>query len=418
MHVHQTGFLLICCFFVQQLQAQELNSSANTQVAPASYNVAAPITNTAVIRYAGIKKQDLNEIVIPASFSIQIDQDFLFRFPLTKNEDRNYTQGTAFVVSHPGLRKTWMFKPFKKVEDLTGWEPYGSSVALGGTAFTPRIIDSSAPIVGDRPFAFLLYISTSSTLKNQKKTKKGKLIEVYNSFTINYGVFGTNIGYKFQSFAHKNIVKGRPTDPKGWNNQISKGGAPALLFDYNRFQPLLSFPKRANTTIDDRSVFDLGWNLGASVGYYDRAYSGFYARLGHLRNRNQARWNGGFSSLASGSYEMANPGEEKKKNKFMQVFEGFMYGRANGTLMFRNAMLVGQGFKHSDYTLKPEWTNVGLYEFEWGFVIAFEYFKKGKTGPKTWAFQGRSIYRSPEFNSKLFPERWHYFGSVGLMFPL
>jgi hypothetical protein len=418
MHVHQTGFLLICCFFVQQLQAQELNSSANTQVAPASYNVAAPITNTAVIRYAGIKKQDLNEIVIPASFSIQIDQDFLFRFPLTKNEDRNYTQGTAFVVSHPGLRKTWMFKPFKKVEDLTGWEPYGSSVALGGTAFTPRIIDSSAPIIGDRPFAFLLYISTSSTLKNQKKTKKGKLIEVYNSFTINYGVFGTNIGYKFQSFAHKNIVKGRPTDPKGWNNQISKGGAPALLFDYNRFQPLLSFPKRANTTIDDRSVFDLGWNLGASVGYYDRAYSGFYARLGHLRNRNQARWNGGFSSLASGSYEMANPGEEKKKNKFMQVFEGFMYGRANGTLMFRNAMLVGQGFKHSDYTLKPEWTNVGLYEFEWGFVIAFEYFKKGKTGPKTWAFQGRSIYRSPEFNSKLFPERWHYFGSVGLMFPL
>jgi hypothetical protein len=141
-----------------------------------------------------------------------------------------------------------------------------------------------------------------------------------------------------------------------------------------------------------------------------------YARLGHLRNRNQARWNGGFSSLASGSYEMAAP--EKKKTRFKDVFEGFLYGRVNGTLMFRNAMLVGQGFKHSDYTLKPEWTNVGLYEFEWGFVLAFEYFKKGKTGPKTWAFQGRSIYRSPEFNSKLFPERWHYFGSVGLMFPL
>lgn len=418
MHLRQTGFLLICCFFFQNLQAQNLNHTTNPQPILTDNNVTTPITTTTVFRYTENKKQRPNEIVIPASFSIQIDQDFLFRFPLTKNEDRNYTQGTAFVISHPGLRKTWMFKPFKKIEDLTGWEPYGTSVALGGTAFTPRIIDSSAPIVGDRPFAFLLYVSTSSTLKNQKKTKKGKLIEVYNSFTINYGVFGTNIGYRFQSFAHKNIVKGRPTDPKGWNNQISKGGAPALLFDYNRFQPLLSFPKRANTTIDDRSVFDLGWNLGASVGYYDRAYSGFYARLGHLRNRNQARWNGGFSSLASGSYEMANPGEEKRKNKFMQVFEGFMYGRANGTLMFRNAMLVGQGFKHSDYTLKPEWTNVGLYEFEWGFVIAFEYFKKGKTGPKTWAFQGRSIYRSPEFNSKLFPERWHYFGSVGLMFPL
>ncbi len=393
---------LFCSF---QLQAQEHainNATAVSITEPAS-------------RYLKLKKNPPNEIQIPATFSIQIDQDFLFRFPLTKNEDRNYTQGTAFVVSHPGLRKTWMFLPFKKVEDLTGWEPYGSSIALGGTAFTPRIIDSSAPIIGDRPFAFLLYVSTSSTLKNQKKTKKGKLIEVYNSFTINYGIFGTNIGYRFQSFAHKNIVQGRPTDPKGWNNQISKGGAPALLFDYNRFQPLLTSPK-AKGGIDDRSVFDLGWNLGASVGYYDRAYTGLYARLGHLRNRNQARWNGGFSSLASGSYEMAAP--EKKKTRFKDVFEGFLYGRANGTLMFRNAMLVGQGFKHSDYTLKPEWTHVGLYEFEWGFVLAFEYFKKGKTGPKTWAFQGRSIYRSPEFNSKLFPERWHYFGSVGLMFPL
>ncbi|TWI85010.1 uncharacterized protein DUF2219 [Lacibacter cauensis] len=398
-----TLITFLFCSFQLQAQEQAINhTSAVSITEPAS-------------RYINIKKQPPREIQIPATFSIQIDQDFLFRFPLTKNEDRNYTQGTAFIVSHPGLRKTWMFLPFKKIEELTGWEPYGSSIALGGTAFTPRIIDSSAPIVGDRPFAFLLYVSTSSTLKNQKKTKKGKLIEVYNSFTINYGIFGTNIGYRFQSFAHKNIVKGRPTDPKGWNNQISKGGAPALLFDYNRFQPLLSAPKTKGT-IDDRSVFDLGWNLGASVGYYDRAYTGLYARLGHLRNRNQARWNGGFSSLASGSYEMAAP--EKKKTRFKDVFEGFLYGRVNGTFMFRNAMLVGQGFKHSDYTLKPEWTNVGLYEFEWGFVLAFEYFKKGKTGPKTWAFQGRSIYRSPEFNSKLFPERWHYFGSVGLMFPL
>ena len=90
MHLRKTCFLLICCFFFQQLQAQNLNLNTNTQVIPVGYNATTPITPAPVIRYAEIKKQRPNEIVIPASFSIQIDQDFLFRFPLTKNEDRNY----------------------------------------------------------------------------------------------------------------------------------------------------------------------------------------------------------------------------------------------------------------------------------------------------------------------------------------
>lgn len=316
--------------------------------------------------------------------------------------------------------RSFIFFPLKKIEKISRFRPYSSSIALGGTAFTPRIIDSTAPIIGDRPFSFLLYISTSATMVNQKEiTRNGnrKTVEIYNSFMLNYGVFGTNIGYAVQSFVHKNIVKGRPTDPKGWNNQISKGGSPALLFEYNRFRRLVSLPSYEQQSIDDRSVFDLGWNLGASVGYYDRLYTGLYARLGHLRNRNQARWNGGWSSLTGASYLMLNPGVQKKFSKFLRIMEAFGYAKANTTLMFRNAMLVGQGFKHSDYTLKPEWTNIGLFEFEWGGVLAFEYTKKNQSGPKTWAIQFRQVYRSPEFDSGMFPERWHYFGSVGLMFP-
>ncbi len=366
-----------------------------------------------------LKNSQLNEINNPGTFSIQTDQDYLFRFPFSKNEDRNYTQGTSFVYSDIDLMKSFVFFPHRKIEKISRFIPYSASVALGGTAFTPRIIDSSAPVIGDRPFAFLIYFSTSATFRNQKVKKgNGKIIEVYNSFTFNYGVFGTNIGYAFQSFAHKNLVKGRPTDPKGWNNQVSKGGAPALLFEYNRFRPLISWPSSSESSFNKRSVFDLGWNIGGSVGYYDRIYTGLYTRLGHLKNENQARWNSGWSSLTGASYEKLNPGVSKEK--FMRILEAFLYAKVNTTLMFRNAMLVGQGFKHSDYTLKPEWTNIGLYEFEWGAVIAFEYKKKCRVGEqgKTWAIQGRTVYRSPEFDSHIFPERWHYFGSLGLMFPL
>lgn len=357
-------------------------------------------------------KKKKSEIHFPGTFSVQTDQDYFFHFPASKNEDRNYTQGTSLIYSHHKLMKTWLFYPLRIISNRTRpKQTYSSSLALAATGFTPRIIDSVAPIVGDRPFAFLLYLSTSSTFENQKTAK----LSVYNTFTINYGVLGTNVGYAFQGWAHKHIVKGRPTDPKGWKTQISKGGAPALLFEYNRFRPL--FGSGPKGTVDDRSVFDLGWNLGGSLGYYDRVFTGLYTRLGHLRNKNQPRWNGGWSSLTSGSYQMDKP--RSRSSKFLNVLEAFVYGKANTSLMFRNSMLVGQVFGKDIYTLKPDWTKVWLYEFEWGGIIAFEHAtKKSKlSGPRTIAVMYRNVYRSPEFDSGIFPVRLHYFGSIGLMFP-
>ena len=60
----------------------------------------------------------INETPIhPGNFAIQIDQDFLFRFPFSKNEDRNYTQGTAFVYSQPDLIESFFFWPLKKLSE-------------------------------------------------------------------------------------------------------------------------------------------------------------------------------------------------------------------------------------------------------------------------------------------------------------
>lgn len=351
---------------------------------------------------------------VPAAFSFITDQDFFFDFiQKGKNEDRNYTQGTAFVYSHPNLINfplfyphLWLFHKMKKNSTR-----YGSSISLGGTAFTPRELDSIKPIVGDRPFSFLLYLSATTTFKFRKFS-----VPRYHSFTVNYGIFGTNVGYAFQSYAHKQLITGRSKDPKGWNTQISKGGAPALLIDYNRFRPLLQYSKSEESEL---AWFDLGWNVGGSIGYYNRANAGIFSRIGWLRKENQARWNGVWSVLGSASQELdVDEESEEDRKKPVKFCEFFLYTKFTTTAMIRNAMLQGQWIKKSEYTMPSSWTKKLLLECELGLVLSFERQEFVDEAPRTKSIFIRAVYRTPEFDSGIFPKRSHYFGSAGITFPI
>jgi len=368
----------------------------------------------------------------PATFQIITDQDLL---ALADNEDRNYTQGTAFVYSSERLYNTHIFWPIRKMGSwLDGSTPEGAStVALGGTAFTPLVLDSINPIIGDRPFSFLLYVSTSSIFRTQRQVSKKdlsktKYLNIYHTIGINYGVFGTNLGYEFQGWAHGIYPTDRPEDPRGWEHQISAGGVPTLLISYNRFRPFATLPtfgtnneNRSESTRmyrQTRALFDLGGNLGGSAGYYNRLYGGLFGRAGYLKRNSQARWNSGWSTLTGASYQTnesaieARKGAKKKKT----TLEAFVYGKTNATIMIRNSMLRGQLYKESVYVMEPSWTKTWLMEFEWGINFIFEHKKDHEPIPRTWGILFRQVYRSPEFDSRLFPTRWHYFGSLGLIF--
>ncbi|HYG52461.1 MAG TPA: lipid A-modifier LpxR family protein [Flavobacteriales bacterium] len=356
--------------------------------------------------------------IVPGSFTIATDQDFLFFFPKSKNEDRNYTQGSSFTYSHPRLYRSVFFSPFRLIKKLDdrNMREYSSSIAICGTGFTPRAIDSLLPVVGDRPFAFVLYLSTSQVFRKDKliskfRSDETQTLPIYHTFTINYGVFGTNLGYEFQTYAHAHLIKGRP-EPYGWVNQISKGGSPTLLIAYNKFRPVPWFSDRTYIDSKHHSVVDMGWNFGGSTGYYDRMYTGLYARLGYLLPDNIARWNGGWNALNS-----ANLQEEKFEEK-KKVMECFIYGRITGSFMFRNSMLVGQRFVPSIYTMQPEWTKTGLLEYEWGLTFNFENKRGTENAFRSTSLTLRSVYRSAEFDSHLFPERWHYFGGLSLSIPV
>ena len=343
---------------------------------------------------------------VPGSFMILTDQDFFFVTPHTLNEDRNYTQGTVFTYSHPDLARSIIYAPISKIAgNWFGIPTDMTSLSVGATAFTPIKLDSINPVVGDRPFAFLFYIGTSSMFVKSKPNG----VSIFNTISINYGMLGTNLGYEFQSFAHKKIVVGRPKDPKGWQHQISNGGAPTLLIDYNRFRPLISYD------IEQKRVFDLGWNFGGSIGYYDRLYNGLYGRLGLLKAGNQSRWNSGWASLSSASYQMSDPTSNEPIESQGTSVEMFAYSKVNSTMMLRNSLLEGQRLFDSEYTLDPHWSRTAIFEFEYGLVISFQHAKSANVPPRNWAIMVRQVHRSPEFDSRIYPTRWHRYGSLGIV---
>lgn len=353
------------------------------------------------------------------SFSLITDQDFFYTVDKTKNEDRNYTQGTSFTIADPDFFGSWIFFPHRLLNDrnLEGpnaREPLMSAITVMGTAFTPRIIDSINPIVGDRPFSFLLALSTTQVNRIGIPALVGGR---YEAFTLNYALLGTTLGYSFQGFAHKHIVKGRPTDPKGWNTQIGRGVRPTFLFNYEKMVTTLI--ARTSTATPSSFGMDGFWNFGGSFGYYERVYSGLGFRFGHINPANVSSWAFWGSSISSGNRNVIpNTTPTSKKS-----FELFGFSRATVNLMARNALLRGLRFGRSagEYTLDPSWINVAV--LDWEFGLAFGWYKlhepkNGLARERYFRILYKNTVRSPEFNSRIFAPRWHYFGSAGIQFTI
>jgi hypothetical protein len=89
---------------------------------------------------------------------------------------------------------------------------------LSGTAFTPESLRAVGPVVGDRPYAFLLAWTVS------RSTPVGA--DAGHAFTsdFTFGTIGSRLGRNVQRFIHhtSRSMSGdsTPYDPKGWSNQI------------------------------------------------------------------------------------------------------------------------------------------------------------------------------------------------------
>lgn len=334
------------------------------------------------------------------TFSFLVEQD-LFFYNKETNEDRNYTQGTLFALNDSRLRRSWMFYPFRQYQSFFKKNirtPINSGISLFGTAFTPLIIDNEDPIIGDRPFAFLLGTSFSQLFILPKQNQ-------YEVLTLNFGLFGTNIGYNFQSFAHKNLIQGRPTDPKGWNTQISKGGRFTMLGSYERIFVFGAKPK-----IQSGYGLDGNVTLGGSLGYYNRLFSSFYLRFGFLNGASGLNWSRFGKQLSSANFK-------DKNNCSTDFVEFFGFINLTYSYMGRNSFLEGQLWNSSyEYVLEKNWIINNIIEFDFGIGVGFNWSKNGKD--KFINILYKNTIRSPEFDSEIFDKRSHYFGALGIQFPI
>lgn len=207
-------------------------------------------------------------------WSLFIDQDLLALDFLTDfDEDRNYTMGIG--VSYSGKKysegfladgRNWLDNKFSIFSDPAVLETI-HSYDFGITGFTPNNLEDTKPIPGDRPFASLIYFSSS------KFSAYTSNYALKSKFTI--GLLGLDVAKGIQRYLHNDLGFSH-NDPLGWHNQISDGGELTALYSVEK----IAIWKEKRVT--DGTDWDISYSMAGNVGYYTDLAIGTDIRIGHI----------------------------------------------------------------------------------------------------------------------------------------
>ncbi|CAM2972862.1 lipid A deacylase LpxR family protein [Vibrio rarus] len=167
------------------------------------------------------------------SFFFGIDNDSIV------TTDKDYTNGLFFVYSSElSISNNDFFDSLPGSyfsADASGTIRHKYSIELGQKMWTPEDIENPDPIANERPYAGLLYVS--STLYSISPS-------AVNTYNLMLGTVGPNAyAEETQKYVHS-IIKSE--DPQGWHNQIDN----QFIFNlaYNRTQKWWQSPVSGNTT--------------------------------------------------------------------------------------------------------------------------------------------------------------------------
>jgi hypothetical protein len=178
--------------------------------------------------------------------------------------DRYYTQGVALDVFHPALHLAPLMFLLPALPD--GDRSYG--LDLRYTTFTPSRLDSTPPIIGNRPFANYVFLG-------HVLVSRGPARELTLTAEFDAGMIGQGTGAEGgQKWLHRII---RDTPPLGWSNQI-------------RNDVLLDYYLRLEKIVESLPFEDLTVGADATLGtVYDNASAESTFRLGRISREDDLR---------------------------------------------------------------------------------------------------------------------------------
>lgn len=264
------------------------------------------------------------------------ENDFLV--PGTRDQD--YTYGLSLSLAKNELVAAQSHSPLIMIDRLLGskGKAYCGGIEFGLYGFTPEDIESDVLNIRDRPFASLVYISTSIEHHNAEQT------EVRRS-QITYGILGLGWVGQLQEATHA-LLDG--DKPKGWDQQVAEGGEFTLRYNWSRQRLLNAGNSRTEWRLTQQ----------VSLGYITETSLGVSFRSGQLNSV----WHNFSPELASYAEASANTQRSRE--------EWFFWGGAAVKARAYNAFLQGQ-FRHSAHTFDGGDLNHWIGEAWFGITRAW-----------------------------------------------
>lgn len=286
------------------------------------------------------------------AWTIHVDND-LFAMA---DRDRDYTAGVAFSMGGDAAleRTPFFFRALDGLDGALAAGPFaprgrveGHALEIGLLLFTPQDLAASAPILDDRPYASLLYAS-STTLRHDEE----RGVAYQSSLT-----FGL-LGLPFAREVHKRVHDAfGSVEPRGYGHQVSAGGEPTFRYTASRYQLL------ARGGLGDRP-YSVRLGTDASVGYVTEISSEISARWGNTR----IAW---WESLPGSSEYAGHPPVHAPRNGRGGRTEVLFDAGAKVRLRLYDAFLQGQ-FRHSDVAFSSGEVNHLLFESWLGVTVVLK----------------------------------------------
>ncbi len=262
--------------------------------------------------------------------------------------DQDYTFGLNLTITGAGAdeHRASAHRPLQWLDDRIGLQDLSefgieaTRIEYGLFGFTPEDIDREHPRDGDRPYASLVYVASTSEHYDPRA-------EVSWQTTLTLGVMGLDLVGDIQDAVHA-LYGG--TEPLGWETQISAGGEPTARYSVSRQQLLY----RSGSKLELKST------LAGSVGYITEASYSLSLRAGRI----QTPW-------ISFNPELATYGEKAIAGDTLRVSEHYFWTGIALKLRAYNAFLQGQ-FRDSELSYDSDELNHGIVEAWLGYSLALD----------------------------------------------